>query len=159
MEIQLRQVMGIPWQTSAGRLLPVWMAVGLAAVLLSACGGQTPRQASADATAPDGEALYLEYCASCHGERGEGQPNWREPNAQGVYPAPPHDSSGHTWHHPDELLLQIIAQGGGMPNSAMPAFGDRLSRAEMEAILEHIKGFWGPQERAFQQEVTRQQGG
>ncbi|OUC05661.1 hypothetical protein RY27_25860, partial [Litorilinea aerophila] len=104
------------------------MAVGLAAVLLSACGGQTPRQASADATAPDGEALYLEYCASCHGERGEGQPNWREPNAQGVYPAPPHDSSGHTWHHPDVLPLQITTQAAAIPNSAVPAFGKRLLR-------------------------------
>jgi mono/diheme cytochrome c family protein len=112
------------------------------------------------AVAPDasinGEALYLQYCAECHGEKGEGQPNWKQPDANGVYPAPPHDSSGHTWHHADALLLQIIAEGGSMPTTNMPAFGDQLSRAEMEAILAHIKTFWGAEERAFQEEVSQQ---
>lgn len=133
-----------------------YLWVVLASLILAACATEPAPAASTAGTGIDGEALYLQYCAECHGEQGEGQPNWRVPNESGVYPAPPHDSSGHTWHHPDELLLQIIAEGGSMPTTGMPAFGDKLSRAEMEAILAYIKTFWGPQERAFQQEVTQQ---
>jgi mono/diheme cytochrome c family protein len=48
-----------------------------------------------------------------------------------------------------------MAQGGTMPNRAMPGFGDKLSRDEMEAILAYIKSFWGPKELEFQQEVTK----
>ncbi len=77
------------------------------------------------------------------------------PDANGVYPAPPHDASGHTWHHPDALLLEIIANGGSSPTSAMPGFGDKLSDQEMAAILAFIKSHWGPDELEFQAEVTR----
>jgi mono/diheme cytochrome c family protein len=119
--------------------------------LLTACGQTKPPSAQMT----EGKALYGATCASCHGVEGEGQPNWRIPNEQGVLPAPPHDSSGHTWHHADEQILEMIAQGTAMPNSAMPAFGDRLNRAQMEAILSYIKTFWGDDERAFQVEVNR----
>jgi len=98
----------------------------------------------------------MQYCAECHGTQGEGQPNWKRPNAEGVYPAPPHDSSGHTWHHADDLLLAIIAKGGTMPKTQMPAFGATLTEAEMQLVLAYIKTFWGREERAFQEQVTRQ---
>jgi hypothetical protein len=41
----------------------------------------------------------------------EGQPNWKERQANGRLPAPPHDASGHTWHHPDAQLFGITKQG------------------------------------------------
>jgi mono/diheme cytochrome c family protein len=88
--------------------------------------------------------------------RGEGQPNWRLPDDHGVYPAPPHDSSGHTWHHPDGLLLEIIAQGGSMPNSQMSGFAEILTEEEMRLTLDYIKTFWGKDEFVYQAEVTRQ---
>lgn len=53
----------------------------------------------------DGRKLYDQACASCHGAMLEGQPNWRQRKADGRLPAPPHDPSGHTWHHPDAVLL------------------------------------------------------
>jgi mono/diheme cytochrome c family protein len=53
-----------------------------------------------------GQSLYADSCASCHGANLEGQPNWQSPNADGVLPAPPHDRTGHTWHHDDELLFE-----------------------------------------------------
>jgi mono/diheme cytochrome c family protein len=102
-----------------------------------------------------GKTLYMQHCASCHGANLEGQPNWKVPDANGVYPAPPHNRGGHTWHHPDSVLLEIIAQGGKMSKTAMPAFGDRLTQREMEAILAYIKSFWGPEELEFQREVTK----
>ncbi len=59
-----------------------------------------------------GATLYQQYCATCHGANLEGAPDWKKPLADGSLPPPPHDDSGHTWHHPDFLLLQIMAQGG-----------------------------------------------
>ena len=102
-----------------------------------------------------GKRIYDENCASCHGFDGEGQPNWREPNDKGVYPAPPHDNSGHTWHHPDAQLLQIIAQGGSLPTSGMTGFADKLTEEEMILSLDYIKTFWGEEERAIQAERSR----
>ncbi|MEM7531468.1 MAG: cytochrome c [Chloroflexota bacterium] len=102
-----------------------------------------------------GKRIYDENCASCHGFDGEGQPNWRVPNDKGVYPAPPHDNSGHTWHHPDALLLQIVAQGGSLPTTGMPGFADKLTEEEMILSLDYIKTFWGEEERAIQAERSR----
>jgi mono/diheme cytochrome c family protein len=102
-----------------------------------------------------GEQVYKANCASCHGLNGEGQPNWRQPDAEGAFPAPPHHNDGHTWHHADQQLLQIIARGGSMPNSNMPGYADTLTEDEMVAVLAYIKTFWGSRESDFQAEVTQ----
>src|SRR3546814_6805220 len=52
-----------------------------------------------------GKAIYAYSCAACHGAKLQGQPRWRERLANGRLPAPPHDDTGHTWHHPDAVLL------------------------------------------------------
>lgn len=54
------------------------------------------------------------------------------------------------------MLIDITANGGTFSKSRMPAFGDRLTEEEIRAILEYIKARWGPQERAFQWQVTWQ---
>lgn len=106
-----------------------------------------------------GAAIYAVNCATCHGAKGEGEPNWRTSNADGTYPAPPHDASGHTWHHSDRLLIELIRDGGaryasGTLKSRMPAFEGRLTDEEMRAVLEFLKSLWGPEERALQAEAT-----
>ena len=58
-----------------------------------------------------GRELYAEHCASCHGDKLQGQPDWKIPLANGRYPAPPHDVTGHTWHHADALLERIVRDG------------------------------------------------
>lgn len=127
--------------------------LGTSAVLLIACNRpRLTRGTSEEATL--GKALYDQYCASCHGPEGEGQPDWKVPGPNGVYPAPPHTADGHTWHHADQLLLEIIANGGSRPNSGMPGFRDQLTENEMAAILAYIKTFWGERELEFQQDVT-----
>jgi len=105
-----------------------------------------------------GQPLYNQYCAVCHGVEGEGHPDWKTPNEDGSFKAPPHDASGHTWHHDDELLLDLIVNGSDFPESQMPAFGDTLNDEEILAIVEYIKTWWGPQERAFQWQATWQAG-
>ena len=98
-----------------------------------------------------GETLYMEHCAECHGVDLKGSPTWKEALADGSYPPPPQDDSGHTWHHADSLLVDLI-QNGGDPkfNSTMPAFGDTLSEEEILSILEFFKSNWGQEAREFQ---------
>ena len=109
---------------------------------------------NAQAVAP-GQSLYAQHCAGCHGANLEGQTNWKEPLADGSFPSPPHDNTGHTWHHPDELLISIILNGGDPAyNSKMPAFADKLTQAEARQILEFIKSHWGQDEREFQWWIT-----
>ncbi len=95
-----------------------------------------------------GKSIYNETCASCHGVNLEGQPNWKRPNSQGMLPAPPHDNTGHTWHHTDELLFGItkygLAEFSGLKNhkTGMPIYKDILSDAEIIAVLSYIKSTW-----------------
>lgn len=102
-----------------------------------------------------GAAAYAEFCAACHGVNLEGAPDWKVPLADGSYPPPPHDSTGHTWHHPDSLLIEIILRGGDRAlGSKMPAFGDRLSRAQAVDLLNFIRSSWGVEEREYQWWLT-----
>ncbi len=102
-----------------------------------------------------GEQMYAQHCAACHGAQLEGEPNWKQRKADDSFPAPPHDASGHTWHHSDELLLHIIAAGGDPAlNSKMPAFNGTLSDEQMQAVLEFIKSKWGRDEREYQWWIT-----
>lgn len=109
-----------------------------------------------------GEALYAQSCAACHGANLEGQPDWRTSGADGRLPAPPHDENGHTWHHPDRVLFQYTKLGGrdalalqGMEfDSGMPAFGDVLTDREIWHILAYIQSTWPERARATQAERT-----
>ena len=105
-----------------------------------------------------GATPYRQYCAECHGANLEGAPDWKRRLPDGSLPPPPHDSSGHTWHHPDSLLLSIIANGGDpADNSKMPAFKGKLHDDQITAILEFIKSKWGNQECEFQWWITATQ--
>ncbi len=107
-----------------------------------------------------GHALYLKHCADCHGVDLEGQPDWRSADATGLYPAPPHDETGHTWHHDDAMLLDYISRGGqavlddmGVKfTSGMPGFGPVLKEREIKAILDYIKSTWPDHIRDLQAE-------
>ena len=57
-----------------------------------------------------GRAIYAENCASCHGVALEGQANWQQRDADGYLPAPPHDQTRHTWHHPDSYFFFFYDQ-------------------------------------------------
>lgn len=110
-----------------------------------------------------GRQVYLEHCAVCHGQNAEGQPNWKQPDANGNMPAPPHDDTGHTWHHADGLLYELIRDGFRDPLKppdsplTMPAFGDSLSDAEIRAVITYFKSLWSQESRRFQWQVTQQQ--
>lgn len=106
----------------------------------------------------DGRMLYSENCAACHGADLSGQPDWRTPGADGRLPAPPHDDSGHTWHHGDGILFRytklggkaLMAEKGVDFDSGMPGFGDRLSDQQIRNILAYIRSTWPERIRQVQ---------
>ena len=112
-----------------------------------------------------GEAVYAAHCASCHGADLEGQPDWRVRDARGLLPAPPHDATGHTWHHADDLLFEIVKYGPAAVigdasyRSAMPAYADTLSDADIVAALSYIKHSWPAEQRRWQAEIDGATGG
>lgn len=94
-----------------------------------------------------GKSLYGDFCASCHGANLEGEADWRTPKPSGRMPAPPHDETGHTWHHPDAQLFALTKHGvaaivGRGYESDMMGFGDLLSDEEILAVLAYIKSTW-----------------
>ena len=94
-----------------------------------------------------GQNIYSENCASCHGIDLQGQENWQKRDDEGYLPAPPHDETGHTWHHPDEYLFLMTKYGiekiiGKKYLNKMPAYKDILTDKEIIAVLSFIKSKW-----------------
>jgi mono/diheme cytochrome c family protein len=107
-----------------------------------------------------GGVLYDANCAACHGGNLEGQPDWQSAGSDGRLPAPPHDATGHTWHHSDADLIAYITLGGAKAlaqmgvnfDSGMPGFGEVLTPDDVDDILTYIKSRWPERERAIQAE-------
>ncbi|MDA1096109.1 MAG: hypothetical protein O3B84_02495 [Chloroflexi bacterium] len=81
---------------------------------------------------------------------------------------PPHNSNGHTWHHPDCELISTVMTGasdmGAMMRDMMdvaedvprmPAFAGSLTEEEVVAVLGYIKGWWTEEQRQFQADITK----
>jgi mono/diheme cytochrome c family protein len=136
---------------TAPRLRWVLPGIAVATVTMAAVLSTGPEAA--------GRRVYLQHCAACHGADLEGQPDWQARLPNGLLPAPPHDASGHTWHHSDALLLTIVRDGMAAvvpdANSGMPAFSDRLSDDQIRSVLAYIRSTWPARERAYQAERTR----
>ncbi len=139
-----------------------------AVVLVVAISSLAPKPASTGLLKPDdvevtalGRQVYAAHCGVCHGANREGQPNWHQRDAQGRLPAPPHDASGHTWHHPDETLFRItkfgVAKAANLApyDSSMPAYAGVLAGAEIVAALSWIKAQWPVSIRAKHDEMNR----
>lgn len=146
------------------KALPVFLGAGIiaGAALLWVSVVPTGGDAAPDAQVlAQGQAIYAAQCAACHGADLEGQPDWRTRLPSGRLPAPPHDASGHTWHHSDAVLFRIVHDGtaavvGNGYESDMPDFGEILEDEDIRAVLAYIKSTWPERERAHQEEVSRQ---
>ncbi len=106
-----------------------------------------------------GQSVYAANCASCHGTNLEGQPDWQVRMENGRLPAPPHDETGHTWHHPDQILFGITKYGLSQYaspgyQSDMPVYEGKLTDEQIWATLAFIKSRWPPHIVDRQRELT-----
>lgn len=145
-------------------------AIGGLLVVVAGVAALIAWDGSINASSPDlddaariaaGARVYAAHCASCHGAQLEGQPGWRTRRADGRLPAPPHDASGHTWHHPMNVLFGITKHGIVPPYgpanyaSDMPGFGDRLSDEQIWAVLAFIRSRWPEKIRAAHAQIEQ----
>jgi mono/diheme cytochrome c family protein len=130
------------------RLLPILVLLAAAQPGIALERWFAPQHAAA------GRPLYLQHCASCHGMQGEGAAQWRRRQADGSFPPPPLNGTGHAWHHPLKALHATIANGQGK----MPGWGDRLATAEILAIIAWFQSQWPDEIYAAWDRMNREEG-
>lgn len=149
-----------------GVLVILVVMVVLAVIVLFWIDREPPAPVNSDVTETTsmvalGRTVYASQCAVCHGANLEGQPNWRERKPDGRLPAPPHDETGHTWHHDDATLFNLTKYGlsalvGRPVETDMPAYDGVLTDEQIRASLAYIKSRWPAQIQARQAEMSRQ---
>ena len=136
--------------TALGAGLVSWMITG---------GEPTKPEPDSLSLVARGKVVYAQQCASCHGAKLEGQPSWRERPPNGRLPAPPHDATGHTWHHSDNELFQMVKYG--IPEivpgyeTDMPRYDGILSDSDIWAVLSFIESSWPAVVRERQQRLSK----
>jgi mono/diheme cytochrome c family protein len=89
-----------------------------------------------------GAPLFAKFCAECHGKQAASTTEWRKQDAEGYYPPPPLNGTAHTWHHQLPLLQRTIQEGGAKFGGKMPPFADKLTAAEVDAIIAWFQSLW-----------------
>ena len=125
-----------------------WVLIIAAIGMLSACSDEkitetdpptrwyNPEQLS------QGQALFANNCAACHGSMGEGVNDWKTVDEDGFFPAPPINGSAHAWHHSLEVLLRTVNVGGTALGGSMPGFNDRLTESEQRSVIAAFQEYW-----------------
>jgi S-disulfanyl-L-cysteine oxidoreductase SoxD len=137
------------------KVMGVVLLLGLAtcASLLAQQAAMAPPQAPIPpASSPEalaaGARLAQQYCTRCHAEGITDGPASQLDLTNQAW-------TGHAWHHPDSVLVQMIADGVSRTAGVMPPFGSVLRSDEIRTLIAFIKTFWTPDQRQFQQERTR----
>ena len=99
---------------------------------LSASTISTARSWVTGVAATDGEELYRNYCAVCHGAEGRGD----GPAASSFDPPPPDLTDAERMQQlTDGRLLEVLSSGSGTMNG----FGSMLTPEEVEAVAEYTR--------------------
>ncbi len=88
-----------------------------------------------------GKTLFLKNCSQCHGDKAQGAAEWRKPGPDGKYLPPPLNGTAHAWHHPTEVLMEIIKEGT-LPDGNMPSWEGKLSESEIMAVISWLQSLW-----------------
>ncbi len=107
----------------------------LCATLIAFSGGspaKTEPTRTLSSSAADGQKLFANHCAICHGKNGRGLPNWK---AKGQA-----DWTNAKWQQSrtDAQLGAIIEKGKG---TYMPGWKSKLSQDEIAALIKQIRAF------------------
>ena len=93
-----------------------------------------------------GKIVYESNCVSCHQVNLIGAENWKGVDKDGHRKAPPLNGTGHTWHHDDATLHNIIKYGLAKLvknyEGKMIAFGDKINDKQIDSVLSYIKNHW-----------------
>lgn len=83
------------------------------------------------ALAGEGETVFADNCAACHGETGEGDRDQGAPNLTDA-----------VWLYGDDpaTLTRIVTEG---PFGVMPAWAGRLSEADIRSVAVYVHGLGG----------------
>jgi len=103
-----------------------------------------------------GKIIYESNCVSCHQVNLVGAENWKGLDEDGHRKAPPLNGTGHTWHHDDASLHNIIKYGLAKIvksyDGKMLGFEDNLKDQDIDSVLAYIKSFWP--DDVYQQQIN-----
>ena len=103
-----------------------------------------------------GKIVYESNCVSCHQVNLIGAENWKGLDEDGHRKAPPLNGTGHTWHHDDATLHNIIKHGLAKLvknyEGKMPGFEDNLKDKDIDSVLSYMKSFWP--DDVYQQQIN-----
>jgi len=113
------------------RLFRTKVGVMTAAAVVGIAGSLSYLSQPADgATQRGGAAIYLQNCARCHGTDGRAQtPKGRKVDAV--------DLTSDDWTPDTGHDTRIVTRGKG----SMPAFGNKLTSAQISAVVQYIRRF------------------
>jgi mono/diheme cytochrome c family protein/thiol-disulfide isomerase/thioredoxin len=121
----------LAWSLRTWRERPGTSPVALASATVPA-----PSTATTDRDAvllSAGRLAFQVHCTRCHGAEGHGD----GPDAERLQP-PPRDFASEHWRFgptPESVRRVIVA---GIPGTAMPGWGDSLSRRELDGLVAHV---------------------
>jgi mono/diheme cytochrome c family protein len=106
-----------------------------------------------------GKIAYENNCVSCHMINLAGAENWKGLDEDGHRKAPPLNGTGHTWHHDDKTLHNIIKYGlaklvDGYEGKMM-GFEENLSDKDIDSVLAYIKSYWSKEKYEHQINLSK----
>ncbi|MEM1449713.1 MAG: c-type cytochrome [Planctomycetota bacterium] len=87
--------------------------------------------ASASPSVVDEKAIYMEHCAQCHGETGDGKGT-----TDLERPARSFLDGGYSYGNTRKAVLRSVVHG--IPGTPMPAFAETLNGEQLQAVADYV---------------------